>query len=123
MINPRKLAAIDLALLGPTLIITEFAAGVLLSLALGVFIVLRAGSFWQFIIGLYFVSLGLNYVPMLLFAIAITRAKSAHAEIGDELQDKRRAMAKYRRQSLFLLVPLVSPIAALRQRATIQEKF
>jgi hypothetical protein len=114
MIDPRKLAAIDIALLGPAFIIAEFAAGVLLSVALGVFILLRGGSLWQIALAVYFLSLGLNYVPMLVYAVDIARRRSALAEIGDELTDKRQAMAKYRRQSVFLLVPLVVPAAALR---------
>jgi hypothetical protein len=120
MIDPRKLAAIDIALLGPVFILAEFAAGVLLSLSLGAFILLRAGSGWQIALGLYFLSLGLNYVPMLVYAIDIARNRSALAEIGGELSDKRQAMAKYRRQSVFLLVPLVVPAVALRR--TLQER-
>ena len=120
MIDPRKLAAIDIALLGPAFILAEFAAGVLLSIALGVFVLLRAGSVWQIALGLYFLTLGLNYVPMLVYAIDIARHRSALAEIGGELSDKRQAMAKYRRQSLFLLVPLVVPVVALRR--TVQRR-
>jgi hypothetical protein len=119
MINPRKLAAIDLVFLGPALVIAEFAAGVLLSIALGGFILLRAGSLWQVVLALYFISLGINYVPMLLYAIDMARHRSAFAEIGDELIDKREAMAKYRRQSLFLLIPLVVAVVALRSRGKV----
>jgi len=50
---------------------------------------------------------------MLAYAVAITRRQSAEAELGEELMDKRRAMAKYRRQSLLLLVPLRAPMLAL----------
>jgi hypothetical protein len=67
-------------------------------------------------LGLYLISLGINYVPMLIYAITINRAKSARAELGDELDEKRVAMAKYRRQSLWLLVPLIVPIVALAPR-------
>jgi hypothetical protein len=75
----------------------------------------RGGSYWQLALGLYLILLGINYVPMLAYAVAISKGQSAEAELSDELSDKRRAMAKYRRQSLFLLVPLAAPIAALRQ--------
>jgi hypothetical protein len=63
----------------------------------------------------YLVLLGINYVPMLVYAVAISKRRGALAEMGDELTDQRRAMAKYRRQSVFLLVPLMVAIAALRQ--------
>ena len=117
MLNPRKLVAIDLALLGPKFIIAEFAGGVLLSAALGAFVLFRGhGSFLQSLLGLYLISLGFNYVPMLIYAITINRAKSARAELGNELDEKRVAMAKYRGQSLWLLVPLIVPIVALAKR-------
>jgi hypothetical protein len=117
VINPRKLAAIDMVFLGPKLIIAEFAGGVLLCVALGTFVLFRGHSFWQLILALYLISLGINYVPMLVYAIAISRKQSARAEMGDELKDKGRAMAKYRRQSILLLVPLLVPILAIAQRS------
>lgn len=115
MINPRKLAAIDIVFLGSKVIIGEFAGGVLLSVALGTFVLFRANSFWQIALGLYLISLGINYVPMLVYAVAVTKGQSARAEMGDELKEKRRAMAKYRRESVLLLVPLLVPILALVQ--------
>jgi hypothetical protein len=114
--NPRKLAAIDIVFLGSKFIIGEFAAGALLSAALGVFVLFRSHSFMQVALGLYLISLGVNYVPMLAYAVAITREHSARAELADELKDERGAMAKYRRQSVLLLVPLLVPILALVQQ-------
>ena len=115
MINPRKLAAIDVVLLGSRFIIAEFAIGVTLGLALGAFILLRALLLWQFALGVYLILLGLNYVPMLVYAIAFTKGRSARAELGEELDDKRAAIAKYRRQSLLLLVPVLPVVIALRR--------
>ena len=116
MLNPRKLAAIDLAFLGPKLVISEFTLGVLLSIALGVFVLLRGHrSPAQIALGLYLISLGLNYIPMLVYAIAINKAKSARRELGNELDNKSAAMKKYRRQSVWLLIPLIVPIVALAQ--------
>jgi hypothetical protein len=108
---------IDIALLGSKFIIAEFAGGVLLCAGLGVFVLVRGhGSLAQLLLGLYLITLGVNYVPMLIYAIAITRANSARSELGEELEDKPRAMAKYRRQSVLLLVPLLVPIVALNRR-------
>jgi len=115
MINPRKLAAIDIVFLGPKFIIIEFAGGVLLCAALGVFILFRGHSSTQLVLGLYLISLGINYMPMLIYAVAITKGDSARRELGNELDDKSRAMSKYRRQSLWLLIPLLVPIIALRR--------
>jgi hypothetical protein len=114
--NARKLAAIDLIFLGPKVIITEFSAGVFLSAVLGIFVLVRGHhSLAQTVLGLYLISLGINYVPMLNYAIRMSRAKSARAELGNELDDERVAMAKYRRQSLWLLVPIIVPLMALAQ--------
>jgi len=115
MINPRKLAAIDIIFLGPKFIIIEFAGGVLLCAALGIFILFRSHSSAQLALGLYLISLAINYVPMLIYAVAITRGDTAWKELGNELDDQGRAMAKYRRQSMMLLVPLLVPIIALGQ--------
>ena len=113
MLNPRKLAAIDVAFLGPKFVIAEFAGGVVLCFALGVFVLLRSHSSLQFTLSLYLVSLGIYYVPLLAYAVAITRKKSARSELGDELKDERKAMSKYRQQSMLLLVPLLVPILSL----------
>ena len=116
MLNPRKLVALDLAYLGPKVIIGEFTFGVLFSPALGVFVLLRGHwSLAQIALGIYFISLGLNYIPMLVYAITINKAKSARSELGSELDEKRAAMKRYRRESLWLLVPLIVPIVALTQ--------
>jgi len=116
VIDIRKLAAVDIAFLGSRLVLTEFSVGVLGSLALGVFTLLRSHSLRAIAFGSYLLFIGANYVPLLLHAISLARNKSARDEIADELPEKRRMFRKYRRQSLLLLVPLVVPIVALVQR-------
>jgi hypothetical protein len=114
-INLRKLAAIDLAF-GCKVIIAEFAAGALLCGALGILVLVQRDSFTQLVLGVYLIGLSTNYVPMLIYAIGITRNKSTRAELGQELTDEPRVMAKYRRQSLLLLVPFLVPTLALSQK-------
>lgn len=119
MLNVRKLAAIDLRFLGAKIILAEFGVGVVGSAAVGA-ATLRAGierfhSPAMVIFGVYLLLLGVNYVPLLLHAISMVRDGSAHREIAGELGDQRAAMRKYRRQSLFLLLPLIVPIAAIVQ--------
>ena len=88
----------------------------LFSPALGVFVLLLGrGTPAEIALGFYFISLGLNYVPMLVYAVAINKTKSAGTVLGNELDDKRAAMTTYRRQSIWLLVPLIVPIVALTQ--------
>ena len=114
MIQPRKLAALDITFLGPVLIKVEFAAGVLLSCALGAFILVRSHSRTQDLLGTYIVLLGVNYLPMLWYAVQIGNRERARAEIGHELADPKASAARYRRQPLYLLLPLVVPIVAVR---------
>jgi hypothetical protein len=119
VVNARKLAAIDLHFLGPRVILAEFALGVSGPIVLG-FLTLRGASRhgWPWgvtLFGAYLISLGLNYVPLLLHAIDLVRSRGASCEIADELLERRAAFRRYRRQSLYLLVPLVVPMIALQQ--------
>ena len=87
-----------------------------MSAALGILVLVRGhGTPAQIVLGLYLISLGVNYIPMLVYAIAINNAKSARKELGNELDNKNAAMKKYRHQSLWLLIPLIVPIVALTQ--------
>jgi hypothetical protein len=92
------------------LIFAEYALGVLFSLALGVFVLLRSHSVWGVALGIYLICLGVNYVPMFAYVVSIGDKPNAQTELGDELLEKREAMAKYRRLSLLLLVPLLVPV-------------
>lgn len=103
-----------MAFLGAVFVLAEYAAGVVLSLALGTFVLIRGASSWQLALGAYFICLGFNYIPMLTWAIAIRNPQNARSELGDELVDKAKAMAKYRRQSLVLLIPIVPLVLAIR---------
>ena len=113
--NLRKLAAIDIFFLGYKFVLAEYAVGVFFSTALGLFVLYRSHSYWQVVLGIYLVCLGINYIPMLAYTLSIAGKESAQAELGSELSDKRAAMSKYRRQSLLLLIPLAAPILAIIQ--------
>jgi len=120
MLNVRKLAALDLHVLGPFVIVTEFALGVAGPLALGA-LTLRSSCRHGWPLGLtlfggYLLSLGVNYLPLLLHAVSLVRSRSASHEIADELSDRRLTFRKYRRQSLYLLVPFVEPVLAVLQQ-------
>ena len=117
MLSPRKLTAIDIAFLGRTFVLMEFLFAVCFCPALGAFVLIRSHSVGQIVLGIYLVALGVNYVPMLAYALAIPDREAARAELGDELNDKQAAMSKYRRQSLALLIPLLIPAAAITQRS------
>jgi hypothetical protein len=109
----RRLAAIDIVFLGFTFVVAEYVLGVLLSVALGLFVLVRSHSLWQVTLGAYLICVGINYTPMFLYSISIANRNNARAELGTELIEKRNVMAKYRRISLLLLVPLVPPVLAV----------
>lgn len=119
-LHVRKLAALDLHFLGPGLILTEFALGVVGSLVLGGMTLrgalLKGWPLRQTVFGAYLLSLGINYVPLLLHAVGLVRTGMASREIADEVANSGAAFRKYRRQSLYLLIPLAVPLFALLQR-------
>jgi hypothetical protein len=113
----RRLAAIDVVFLGFKFVVLEYGLGVLLSVALGVFVLVRSHSIWQVTLGVYLICVGINYIPMFLYAISIANRKNAQAELGAELIGERKVVAKYRRISLLLLIPFVLPALTISGRA------
>ena len=89
VISIRKLAAIDIVFLGFKIILAEYAFGVSFSIALGVFVLFRSHSSREIALGAYLICLGINYVPMLAYAVAIGDRESSRAELADELNDTR----------------------------------
>lgn len=120
MVNIRKMTALDLHFLGPSLILVEFVLGVFGPWILGVLTLRMALHHrWPFgltLFGAYLLSLGVNYIPLFLHAVSLVRSRSADNEIADELSDRHMTFRKYSRQSLYLLVPLVVPIVAALQQ-------
>jgi hypothetical protein len=113
VIDFRKLAALDIAFLGSRLVVAQFSIGVFGSFALGIFTLLRSHSVGGVALGSYLLFIGINYVPLLVYAIRIVRLDSARDEVAEERAAKHGMFRKYRRQSLLLLVPLAVPILAL----------
>lgn len=113
--NFRRLAAIDIAFLGFQVILAEFLCGAVLSTALGAWVLLRSHSHWQVALGIYLLGLGMNYLPLVVFALSVGSRQNARLELASELADQRRAMSKYRRLSLLLLVPFLVPLLILIQ--------
>ena len=120
MIQVRKLVAVELIFLEPKIVFAEYGFAVVVGLAIGI-LSLRAGfvrthALWQILLGVYLLFLALTYAVLLGVAIAMTRRDDARSEIADELDNTAATFRKYRRQSLWILVPLAVPVAALEQR-------
>ena len=114
-ISLRKLAAIEILFLGTWFVVAEYAGGVLLCAALGLLVLHRSHGLWQLLLGLYLLALGINYVPLLAYALIVRNKAKARQELGAELADVRKAMSRYRTQSLILLLPLFVPVLLITQ--------
>lgn len=120
-VNVRRLAALDMALHGPRLILIEFAVGVVGCAVLGIFSValgvrlLARGLTWQLFLGIALLWVALNYVPLLLHAIDIVRRGSARQEAAYELAHPE-IVRRYSVLQMWLLVPFAMVIMALAQR-------
>lgn len=118
LISVRKAAALDIVFHGPKFILAEFAFGLCVCTAIGVFILSRTShpSFWSITEGCFFLWVALNYVPLLLYAISIVRRKSAQQEVAYELQHKQQYALQYTLQTALLLcLPLALSLVALAQ--------
>lgn len=120
-ITIRKLVALDLVLHGAGLIIGEFTFAVVLCGALSILSLasfLRESVHPLFALALagYLFGVGLNYVPLLLYALYMARHKSAQQEAAFELEHKNIFARKYSLQSLWLLlIPFASVVLATWQ--------
>lgn len=124
IINVRKLVALDIVFHGAVFITGEFALAVVGASALGLFSIfffLGRGAY-PIVVGCYLLGMALNYVPLLLYAIAIVRRKSAREEVAFEVEHKGKYVRRYTLQSLLLLVPLLVFFLALYQEARNRRK-
>ena len=122
IINVRKLAALDIALHGAPLILVEFGAAIAIGTAGGVWLtstaipVSQGAALFRLVVGAYLLCVAINYVPLLLYGIAVARRGSARQEAAAELAEKDgRSARRYGTQSLLLILPLVIPALALAQ--------
>ncbi len=118
LIEIRKLAAMDMALHGKRLITAEYAIGVLFPLVLSLLsirssLVASARIGWQALAVAWLVGIAVNYIPLVIYAVIIGHAGTAHEEGQPEFAHARR----YNIQQLLLLVPfLVAAIALVQER-------
>jgi hypothetical protein len=116
IIEIRKLAAVDMVWLGTPVIIAEYALGVGIALVLGM-VTLRAGlsaanpSTWQVALGAWLVTIALNCVSLLLYAVSMARSRTVKAEGKPELTHARR----YGTQQAIILIPFAVIILAIYQ--------
>ena len=117
MVNIRKLAAVDIHLHGATFVLIEFIGAIGILSIPGTVHLLRARSntFSEILTYCYFLSVGLNYVPLLLYSILIIYANSATKEVETGINNNKKSFRKYSTQQFWLLLPLVVLFASFLQ--------
>jgi hypothetical protein len=113
LINIRKLVALDILLHGRPFILIEFSLGILLGLGLASWQIATglAGSYVSLVLGFYLALIGVNYLPLLVYAVIISKKNSAQNEAESELQN----MSKYNRQQFLIFVPLLVLLVVVKQ--------
>jgi hypothetical protein len=115
--NVRRLAAIDMHGIYGTrfrrrLILAEFVIGVVALVPLGTWQLVGATGFGGRSFGLWLIGTGLNYLPLSLHAVGLTRAGALAVELAgvDVVAELRR----YTVLQLWVLVPLSLVVMAAR---------
>lgn len=120
LLDVRRLAALDMAIHGPRLILIEFAAGVVGCAVLGALAfahgiqLLPRGMAWQLVLGVVLLGMATNYVPLLLHAIDIASHSDPRVEAAYELA-RPEVARQYTARQLLLVVPLAVAVLALVQ--------
>lgn len=109
LVNVRRLAAIDMyGLSGSTrrrwIILAEFLIGVIGMVGFGVWVWTNASEVTGRILGLWLVGAGLNYAPLAVYAVMLSRPGALEAELAGTKTDSE--LRRYGVLQLWILVPL-----------------
>jgi hypothetical protein len=116
MVDVKRLAAVDMhGRVGSArrrrIVRLEFVVTAVGCLALGA-LALVAGSGWELAVGVWLCGVGLNYVPLAIYARQLSRPGALDRELGGT--DTRREARRGGKQQLWIMVPLALVIAAVR---------
>jgi hypothetical protein len=108
-VDVRRLAAIDMyGTRGTTrrrrIILAEFVAGVVVMVAFGVWLAAYASGLGGRAFGIWMIGAGLNYGPLAVYAIALSRAGALDAELAGV--DTDRELRRYSGLQFWIFVPL-----------------
>jgi hypothetical protein len=122
-VNIRKLAALQLYYRGASVKLFEFGFAVfaLGGLGLASIVLSVKHSLLIEVIGVYLFFIGVNYIPLLVYGIAIIRAGTVKEEALADESDPVSVRRRYGFQQLLLMVPLFIPLLAIQQE-TAKEK-
>ena len=102
----------DITLHGERFILAEFGIGTPAILAVGYYL-LVVGPFF---LGLYLFLTGINYLPLLGYAIITVRRHSAKQDVEQEMSQNSHYVRKYSVQQLLIFVPFAILALAVAQR-------
>jgi hypothetical protein len=117
----ERLAALDLhgvrgAPFRRRIVLTEFFLGVLVSVALGCWLLARAHSATGRAVGIWVLGAGLNYAPLAGYGFALLRPGALEAELaGVEIQSELR---RYSVLQLWIFLPLSLVVLSARDVLT-----
>src|SRR5262245_59073691 len=119
--NVRRLAAIDMygtrgTVRRQRIILAEFIAGVVLMVPFGVWVATSESGPGGRAFGLWLIGAGLNYAPLSIHAIALSRRGALDAELAGV--DTGRELRRYGVLQLWILVPLSLVVLAVREALT-----
>jgi hypothetical protein len=119
-IDVRRLAAVDMhGAKGRTvrarIILAEFVLGAVVCTGLGMWLAAEGGAF-SVVFGLWLVGAGLNYVPLALHAISLSRPGRLEAELAGA--DVLAELRYYTKAQAWVFVPLALVVFALRPRGS-----
>ncbi len=112
LINIRKLVALDVTIHGSKFILVEYGLAVPVIIFFGLWLIL---SGIIIVLGFYVLLTGVNYVPLLSYAIVILRKASAQSEVKFGLAHDKHYVRKYSLQQLLIFVPLLVLLIAVVQ--------
>ena len=69
-------------------------------------------------LGTYLLFTGINYVPLLIYAVLIARGGTARTEVQDDLSQNKHYVRKYSTQQLLIFLPLAVMLLAVAQELT-----
>ena len=115
IISVRKLVSLDISLHGPKFILVEFGVGTPAIIAFGLFLMFVTGPF---LLGVYLLLTGCNYVPLLIYAIIAVRRGTAKDDVKDDLAADPHFVRKYSIQQLLIFIPLAIVVLGIGQRLT-----
>jgi hypothetical protein len=115
MLDVRRLAALDMwgsagSMRRRRIVRAEFLLGVSGCTSLGLLAIGR-GSGWMVVLGIWLVGAGVNYIPLALYAQALSRPGVLEAELAEV--DVRSELRHAGLQQFWIAVPLAVAVFAL----------